>query len=63
MLAEVARLLGRPTATEATPGWFGERMRAMGNVLAGMTQPEKDAIDKEAGRMAAAGYPKEERIR
>lgn len=63
VLAEVARLMGLPSATEATPGWFGERMKAMGNVLAAMTPAERDAIDKEAGRMAAAGYPREERIR
>ena len=62
-MAEVAHLLGRPDATEGTPGWFGERMRAMGNILGRMAQAEKDVIDNEAGRIAAAGYPREERIR
>ena len=60
---EIARLLGEESASTDTKGWFSKRMTAIGNIIAAMTQSEKDALDKEAGTIAAIGFPPEERIR
>lgn len=60
---EIARLLNVPSAGPDTPGWFVTRMPAIGNIIANMPEAGRVALDKEAAKMAAAGYPAEERMR
>ncbi len=60
---EIARLLGEESASTDTKGWFNKRMTAIGNIIAAMTEDEKAALDKEAGRIADVGFPPEERMR
>jgi hypothetical protein len=59
--AEIASLLGVPEATTATPGWFGARMRAMGNIIQRMSEEEKVVLEKERDRISGEGHPEETR--
>jgi hypothetical protein len=57
--AEIASLLGVPEATAMTPGWFGARMRAMGNIIQRMSAEEKAVLEKERDRISREGHPEE----
>lgn len=63
VLAEIATLLGVAEATTKTPGWFGLRMKALGNILERMTPEEKAALDIERERISQEGHPEEIRRR
>jgi hypothetical protein len=63
VLAEIAKLLGTDSATTNTPGWFSERMPAMGNILARMTMSEKEELDREGERLQREGNTEEDKRR
>ena len=57
--AEIASLLGVPEATTTTPGWFGTRMKAMGNIIARMSPEEKATLEQERERISWEGHLEE----
>lgn len=61
--AEIAKLLGVPVASTTTPGWFGKRMVAVGNVIAGMTSAQLAQLDADVAIAAEDGLPAEEQNR
>lgn len=62
VFAEIATLLGVPKADVSTPGWFGQRMKALGNILAQKTEQELMEFDREVAKIAEEGYPLDQQI-
>jgi hypothetical protein len=62
-LAEIATLLGVSEATTNTPGWFGVRTKALGNIIQRMSLEEKGALEKDRNRLCREGHPEERRRR
>lgn len=58
---EIAKLKNLTEATSATPGWFQFRMKAIGQVIANMTEDELAAVDAKKADIAAKGFPEDER--
>jgi len=56
VLAEIASLLGVPEANTKTPGWFGVRMKAMGNIIERMSPEERAELEKERERISQEGH-------
>ncbi|KAF9472055.1 hypothetical protein BDN70DRAFT_900849 [Pholiota conissans] len=56
VFAEIARLKNVSEANAYTPGWFGSRMTAMGNILAKMPPAEKMDFDRSVADMSTRGY-------
>jgi len=56
VLAEIASLLGVPEANTKTPGWFGVRMKAMGNIIEWMSPEERAELEKERERISQEGH-------
>lgn len=63
VFAEIAILLGVESANATTPGWFNQRMPAMGNILARMTTLEKQQLEKDRERLQLEGYKEEDKRR
>ena len=61
VFAEIATLLGIQSATASTPGWFNQRMPALGNVLARMTTAEREELEKECQRLELEGNKEEDK--
>jgi len=57
VFAEIARLLGIPSADANTPGWFQKRMLAMKNILSMMSDEEAEQLERERERIGTQGYP------
>lgn len=63
VFAEIAMLLGTDSANASTPGWFNQRMPALGNILSRMTTAEKDELEKERQRLDLEGNREEDKRR
>jgi len=59
--AEIATLLGIESANASTPGWFNQRMPALGNILARMTTAERGELEKECERLELEGNKEEDK--
>ena len=59
LFAEIAAMMGLPSADSNTPGWFTLRRTAEKNILDGMTEEEKRILSGEAERMAREGLLKD----
>jgi hypothetical protein len=57
VFAEIARLLGVPSANTNTEGWFSKRMQAMKNILRTMSDEEAEELQREQKRIGTQGYP------
>ena len=62
-LAEIATMLGVSQATTNTPGWFGVRTTACGNIIQRMSPEEKAALEKDRDRICREGHPEEQKRR
>ena len=60
VFTEIVKLLGTKLANTNTPGWFSQRMPAMGNILAQMTTTEKEELDREGARLQQEGNTEED---
>ena len=61
VFAEIATLLGIQSANASTPGWFNQRMPALGNILARMTMSEREELEKDRQRLELEGNKEEEK--
>ena len=57
VFAEIARLLGVPSANTNTPGWFHKCMQALKNILSTILDEEVEELEREQKRIATQGYP------
>jgi hypothetical protein len=63
VFAEIANLLGIESANASTPGWFNQRMPAIGNILAQMTTADREELEKERERFELEGNNEEDKRR
>ena len=61
VFAEIANLLGIKSANASTPGWFNQRMPAIGNILAQMTTADREELEKEHERFELEGNNEEDK--
>ena len=47
VFAEIAKLLGVPSANTNTEGWFSKRMQALKNILRMMSDEEAEELERE----------------
>ena len=52
-----------PEVTTHTPKWFEHRMIAIGNIIARLSDEEKEDLEKEVKRISEEGYDEEDRRR
>ena len=57
VFAEIAKLLGVPSANTNTEGWFSKRMQALKNILRTMSDEEAEELEREQKRIGTQGYP------
>ena len=58
---EIAAILGVPAASPDTEKWLNYRMKAIGKVIAHMSQDELDVVDTKVAEISEKGFPEEER--
>ena len=61
VFAEIGTLLGIQSANASTPGWFNQRMPALGNILARMTTAEREELEKDRQRLELEGNKEEDK--
>ena len=59
VFAEIATLLCVESADASTPGWFNQRMPAIGNILARMTTVDREELEKDRERLELEGNKEE----
>ena len=57
VFAEIARLLGIPSANTKTEGWFSKHMLVLKNILTMMSDEEAEELEREQKQIGTQGYP------